>query len=284
MWVLYLMLLLSLNRAHMAHASFGCNAKQSQSKEIAESMVFGRRKILHDIGISVCSTTLVTSVATANPSSAAAIWPFEINKERRQLEVCIVALLRLLYWAQSLTKDMSATSSPTEENILNRRKQVYLEARLGAKALVTGKVGGGATYRVFTLSKLELKDCLDDLEYWYSKTIASSQFRSTATRNNANPTKNLNIDLIESLASIVEFDGLETTQDPSPRSSLMLTMYNDDKGKYVQRMLTERVIPITEELINYFGPEARHVSETYISKYYPNEYPSPIIPSTSDSS
>jgi hypothetical protein len=264
-----IVLLGGMSHTHaMVHAGFDSKARQSYRSKLEMSTV-GRRKILHDIGRSSLSgVVVVLNVATGTPP-ALAVWPFE-SKERRQLEVCMVALLRLLYWAQSLTADLSTTSDNASSESVNRRKQAYLEARLEAKALITGKIGGGASYRAYTLSKLDLLECLDDLEFWYSQTIPTRWLPST---NNMNPTTSLKRDLIESLASIVEFDGLETTQDPSPRFSLMLTMYNDDKGKYVQRMLTERVIPITDELVNFFGPEARRISENYISKYYPNEFP-----------
>jgi len=80
-------------------------------------------------------------------------------------------------------------------------------------------------------------------------------------------------DLIEALASIVEFDGLETTQDPSPRSSLTLGQFNDRKAKFVSRMLSERIVPLTQELIDYFGAETRAQCEAYVREYYRSELP-----------
>jgi len=78
-------------------------------------------------------------------------------------------------------------------------------------------------------------------------------------------------DLIESLASIVEFDGLETTQADSPASTLTLNMYNSQKGIYVQRMLGERIVPLTDDIIRLFGADARVQSEYYMREFYPSE-------------
>jgi hypothetical protein len=84
---------------------------------------------------------------------------------------------------------------------------------------------------------------------------------------------NYQTDLIEALASIVEFDGLETTQDPSPRSALTLQMYTDQKGLFVQRMLAERVAPLTDEIIRLFGPDAKTQAAYNVREFYPKEIP-----------
>merc|ERR1712238_434371 len=134
----------------------------------------------------------------------------------------------------------------------------------GAKAAVTGKVGGGANTRVFNLASLELKDCLTDGKWWFARenkdNIRKQSSLDTVAEN-----------IVESLASIVEFDGLETTQDPSPRSSLTLSMYNSQKAIFVQRMLGERVVPLIDDIIVLFGPEAKAQSELFIREYYPTE-------------
>lgn len=173
------------------------------------------------------------------------------GKERRQLDYCLVNLLRVSYWAESLVQGFTTTED--EE----KRKQLYLEARLGAKALVTGKVGGGATNRVYQLSTLQFRGCLEDIAY-YGKSRKVSD---------------LTQDLLESIAAVVEFDGLETTTDPSPRSSLTLSMYTPKKASYVQRLLSERVIPISKQLFNSFDPDVRQRCETYVATTYPNEVP-----------
>lgn len=198
------------------------------------------------------AAALSTLVASTQPSNS---FPFGDNgKDRIQKELCIVNLLRLQYWARTITYTLE-----TSEDI-DQRKRAYLEARLGAKAMVAKKqkVGGGASPRVFMLISLQITQCLDDLNYY--------------AKNNKRVTQ-LKEDLIESLASIVEFDGLETTQDPSPRSSLTLGKYNDQKALFVRRMLSERVTPLTAELVDYFGPDTRAQCEGYVRDYYPNELP-----------
>lgn len=216
------------------------------------------------------AVTLAGGAILSQPSVAAAFF-FGNEKDRRQKELCLVNLIRLRYWALTLATTLGSTPpSGGDENdynqVLEKRKNAYLEARLGAKAMVAEKqrVGGGASPRVFMLVSLQVKDCLDDLRF-YAKNKKIDQLKD---------------DLVEALASIVEFDGLETTQDPSPRSSLTLSQYNDRKAMFVRRMLEERVAPLSDEIIRYFGPEIRLQCESYVEQYYPNELPprSPRIP------
>jgi hypothetical protein len=182
------------------------------------------------------------------PSSANALFG---SKDRRQLEVCLVSVLRVIYWAQ-----FTATSLQEAET-LEQRKQRYIEARLGAKAVLTGKIGGGANGRVYALASVQLPGCLKDLQsYATSRQVADLQQ-----------------DFYESLAAVVEFDGLETLQDASPRSTLTLQQYNRDKSIYVQRLLLERVIPVGEQLVNAFGPDVRQTCLSFIEKYYADEIP-----------
>jgi hypothetical protein len=81
-------------------------------------------------------------------------------------------------------------------------------------AALTGKIGGGATQRVYSLASVQLPGVLNDLEWHAKRTPGTSQ----------RVVNDLKIDLQESLASIVEFDGLETLLNPSPRSSLTVTV------------------------------------------------------------
>ena len=218
-----------------------------------------RRKFILSMPLKLFTTgSLISGIALSSPSEASAVTLFD-KKERRQLELCIVAMLRLQYWAMTVATRLQ--NEETEEG----RKKAYLEARLGAKVAVTGKIGGGATGSVYTLGSLQIKDCLEDLQY-YGKSRKVNDLRD---------------DLVESLASIVEFDGLETTQDPSPRSSLTLAMYDTKKSIYVSRMLSERVIPLTEELVASFGREVRNQCNEYVVQYYPNELPP--VPKQQDS-
>jgi hypothetical protein len=182
------------------------------------------------------------------PSSANALFG---SREKRQLEVCIVSVLRVIYWAQFIA------SSLQQAETVEQRKQRYIEARLGAKALLTGKVGGGANGRVYALASLQLPEVLHDLQ-------------SYATSRQV---EDLRQDFYESIAAVVEFDGLETLQDASPRSTLTLQQYNRDKAIYVERLLLERVVPVGEKLVNSFGPDVRQTCLNFIQKYYADEIP-----------
>jgi hypothetical protein len=176
---------------------------------------------------------------------------------QRQLELCIVSLLRIQFWAEKAVKDLQKESPET-------RKQRYLEVRLASKALVTGKLGGGANYQVYTLNSLQLKGVLADLAIYAQEKGGKSERRKL---------EDLSTDLIEALASAVEFDGLETTLDPSPRSSLTMTMYNNDKAVFVKRLLSEKVIPIIKTLIRYFGSDVEKRCLEYVQRTYPTELP-----------
>jgi hypothetical protein len=119
-----------------------------------------------------------------------------------------------------------------------------------------------ASLKVFNLKRMQLKECLKDLKYYAS-----------ARRLNNKQMDRLNDDLLESLASLVEFDGLETKQDASPWSSLTLGMYNADKEVYVKRMLFERIVGLTNDIVNVFGPSVREQCEQYASELYASELP-----------
>ena len=218
------------------------------------------------------------------------------NNNRRQLELCLVTILRTEYWAINISQSLNnklllpRTSAPrstddddNEQTIVdesdNQRKQPYLEARLGAKALLTQKIGGGANSRVQILAGLQLRECLDDVVYYCS--LRKDNGVNNSNNNNkricTNELSNYITELIESLASIVEFDGLETTTDPSPRSSLMLSMYTSDKAKFVYRTLVERVIPSCEYILNIFGLERRQLIEEYVVRDYSSEVPFEVL-------
>ena len=177
-------------------------------------------------------------------------------QDRRQKELCLVNLRRLQFWADTVSEKLLELDPSDDES----RKRLYIEARLGAKVIVaeSKRISGGATQNVFMLKGLRLRDCLEDLKYYANK----------GSKRQMDQYKD---DLIESLASIVEFDGLETTQDDSPRSSLTLSMYNAQKSIYVQRMLGERIVPLIDDIIRLFGPEAREQTDYYMREFYPSE-------------
>jgi len=216
----------------------------------------------------------------------------------------MVTVLRTEYWAMTVAKslktkllsptttvdsssgDSTGMTNTQPEISDNQRKQPYLEARLGAKALLTKKIGGGANSRVRELGGLQLKECLEDAGYWCGELARTNQLPSQLARDMS--TKDAKRicsadlssaaeDLVESLASIVEFDGLETTIDPSPRSSLMLSMYTGQKGTFVYRTLVERVVPSCDRFLGVFGRERRRVVEEYLRRDYGDEIPLEVL-------
>jgi hypothetical protein len=196
------------------------------------------------------------------PDRADAFSFMDLSEDRRQLDLCLVNVLRLQYWAISLSDKLLELSIDQD---MQQLKGTYLEARLGSKVMIakTKKIGGGANANVFMLKGLQLKDCLDDLRFYVDRSSKQQMIRFTE-------------DLIEALASIVEFDGLETTQDPSPRSELTLKMFSTQKGVYVQRMLAERVVPLTEDILRLFGPDTKAKTVQVVREFYPKEVPASL--------
>jgi hypothetical protein len=212
---------------------------------------------------------------------AAAVVPFTANNNNhRQLELCQVSMLRVLYWAQTTVDELSAPPTPVADDDDDRkRKKKYLETRLCAKAMLTGKMGGGSTGKVYQLASLQIPGCLSDLEYY----IVSSSLSSNSNSNSKSFKQVLldaKVTFYESLASIVEFDGLETLLDPSPRSSLTLGQYNEKKVQYIVRVLKEQTIPSGRRLVAGFGMQPYQIAQNYINQYYKSEIyvPPPIQP------
>jgi hypothetical protein len=260
-WVALLLLLASLFVRDISGLNVGEHKGQTSREQISRRSFLATSTIL--------PFTLTGTWSLMQPPANAL--PFVEQKERRQKELCIVNVLRLGYWAETVASALETSVTDDE------RKKAYLEARLGAKAMVAekNKIGGGATSRIFSLLSLQITACLDDLKY-YAKNKKMDQYKE---------------DLREALASIVEFDGLETTQDPSPRSTLTLAQYNDQKALYVRRMLSERIVPLTKDIVGLFGADTRVLCEGYVRDYYPNELPPkpkqpqlPIVGDTSEES
>ena len=225
---------------------------------------------------------------TPDRASGAAIPFLGGGQERRQLELCLVTILRIRYWSDAVAGkiERNARSAPPGDKS-DGMKAPYLEARLGAKALLTGRKGGGSNFMVYTLSGLQLKGCLKDTEAWYTESLRESvrgkgQSGGGAERRDRRRLSDASETIIDSLATVVEFDGLETTQDPSPRSSLMLGMYTNDKAELVRRMLQERTVPSCDILLDCFGPEIRGRCERYMRENYPGEAPQPPPLSSSE--
>ena len=223
---------------------------------------------------------LLPSMTILIRSDVANGFPFFPAEERIQLELCLVSILRVRYWAEKTGKSIKEMLEiERTSGLSDRQKGPYLEARLGAKAAITGKIGGGANTQVLVLAKLKIKECIQDAMWSYkemNKTINKGELRKLMSALDG-----YGIDILESLANIVEFDGLETTQDPSPRSSLALSMYNSNKAVFIQRMLLERTVSSCDAFVNSFGREKRDYCETYIRLTYPSEIPLEKIPVTS---
>ena len=235
--------------------------------------------------------------------SSSLLFPFQqeasalpfFEQDRRQLELCLVQVLRTKYWAMNVAKSLSTkllspTPNTNSTNVIElsdaQRKQPYLEARLGAKAILTKKIGGGANANVVKLASFQLKESLEDGRYWCTQLAKTNQLpgQSTGELKNgkrfcSNELVSISDEIVESLASLVEFDGLETTIDPSPRSSLMISMYDSKKGTFVYRTLVERIIPSCDRYLQLFGDERLNLCLEFVRREYPDEMPIEVLAS-----
>jgi hypothetical protein len=219
-----------------------------------QSIDHGRRSALtNSTRCILIASTLLGGLTTPSKFASAAFFAID----HRQLELCLVAVLRVLYWAQRQVVLMDAAEGE------DRQKALYLETRVGAKAVLTGRASGrGATSRVFTIATLQLPSCLSDLE-WHASQSSDHRRKSEIT--------DLILSFRESLASIVEFDGMDTLTDPSPRSALTMSQYDTKKFVLVQRTLKELVLPTGNHLVTAFGSEAYQQSMSFVQQYYSSE-------------
>jgi len=193
-----------------------------------------------------------------------------------QLELCLVTILRVKYWADRLSKSLQIA---LEENNIIRKKELYLESRLGAKALLTGRIGGGGGGRVYTLAKFDLRKCLQDGISWFSE--MKTETASTTTKRGSNKNSVLQgaaEEIIYALGALVEFDGLDSITDESPRPSLTMTMFSDDKLNYVKRMMNEKLLPSCDLYLNQFSRSTVQSCVEFIENNYPSEIPFLEIP------
>jgi len=241
-------------------------------------------------------TFLISSVITSSSllyQQQANALPF-FQQDRRQLELCLVQVLRTKYWAMNVAKAMNnkLLSPPTTNSNSTavielseaQRKQPYLEARLGSKAILTKKIGGGANSNVVKLASFQLKECLDDGRYWCTELAKSNQLPGQSSGQLKNGKRfcsyeleSISDEIIESLASLVEFDGLDNIMDPSPRSSLMISMYDSKKGTFVYRTLVERIIPSCDRYLQVFGNDRLNVCLEFVRREYPDEMPIEVL-------
>jgi hypothetical protein len=212
----------------------------SHSELSEQVQLSDRRRLLQICSVPTVSGLLFT--ITARPCEAATT--------TRELDFCLVQTARATAWAQQLSQQLKR-SDGSESSL---QKAAYLEARLGAKALLTGRMGGGANAAVYRLSTLQFTGCCNDLVNSYG---ADAQLLQ-AWR--------------EEIAALVEFDGLDSVLDPSPRSSLTLQQYNDKKRVFVQRQLEERIVPTGQRVMQQF-PERRARVQQYLQTYYADELP-----------
>lgn len=225
------------------------------------------------------SIAITTTLSSHPPSAKALSLPFASKPSRRQLELCLVGVLRLRYWAQNVGSSIIEMRRSTNPALLTEAmKGPYLEARLGAKAALTGRIGGGSNSNVITIGSLQIRECLKDGTFWYDEYVYKNLKNESKEQKAVLMKQRVALlaaseDITESLAAVVEFDGLENLQDASPRSSLALSMYGDSKANFIQRMLLERTVVNCDVFVNCFGKEERDVCERYIKVNYPNEMP-----------
>ena len=114
----------------------------------------------------VLSSTSAVLPTILAPTTANAIPLFE-KRERRQLELCLVNVLRVQYWATNIAETLQ--NAATEEE----KKKAYLEARLGAKAMVADK-----SIKIWKQDEeaSELSDPID-MVAWRKKCIKESKQR-----------------------------------------------------------------------------------------------------------
>lgn len=229
--------------------------------------------------LAICAWSVFQNPKNANSFN---LFPEE---EKRQLELCIVTVIRTQFWAQTIS-----TAIRNNLNEKNNKKSLdcYLEARLGSKALLTKKLGAGSNGNVYRLASYELRECLKDAMYYceqdekiYKKNSKKSKSEDIFPKYcKSRDTSNFAQDIIESLAACLEFDGLDNLTDPSPRSSLMISQFNFDKAIFVERMLKERTIPSCDLFLSSIFslnddtyPNLKDKCYGFVEKYYSSEIP-----------
>lgn len=271
-------------------SSLTCRSTTSIHSSATSRRGFLVRDLLKNGASTITAGSAASVMLLTSPIEAKA-FPFPSNSERRQLELCTCTILRLKYWSENVAISMqrSIDRNPNVP-LTDAMKGSYLEARLGAKAALTGKIGGGSNSQVYQLATFQLRGCIKDA-ISYSNEIYKEEIKNAKNNTEKGQLKiqkqmmdDAARDIIESIAAVVEFDGLDNVQDPSPRSSLALAQYTDDKAKYVKRLLLERTVPACNTFIRGFGAEKMRFVETYVSRTYPNELPPSLRVSASASS
>ena len=251
------------------------NLKQNE-EESAENDFDKRRRALFRVGGGALISAPILAGSTIEVNAISL--PFG-GSERIQLELCLVSILRVRYWAENVAQSMQEKiNKAPPSGMTDLMKGPYLEARLGAKAALTGKIGGGANLRVLNLGKIQLRECLRDTEAWYNDDFSTNMKNASKETKSEMKRKRLFVQnaiegVTDSLASVVEFDGLETLIDPSPRSSLALSMYSNSKAQFIRRTLMERTIPNCDTIVTSFGRDRANFCRRYVEQKYPDEIP-----------
>ena len=152
-----------------------------------------------------------------NPSKANSMPFFSSNTDdRRQLELCIVTLIRTQYWAQGINKSIR---NGLDSNDTKKTLDAYIEARLGSKAILTKKKGDGSNGNVYRLATFELRECLKDaVSYCIQDEREYKKIQSKKSKKDqdvyqrfcpSRKTEELAQDIVESFAACLEFDGLD---------------------------------------------------------------------------
>lgn len=240
----------------------------------------GRRSFLQEI-IPAAAASKILQASTSSLPLSVLLLPRQANaaSERRQLELCTATVLRVKYWSENVALGIQRNiDRDSSVAITSAMKGPYLEARLGAKAVLSAKVGGGANLQVYNLASLQLRGCVKDA-IAYSNDLYKDEMKGASSEQKGRLKREKQIvddaaeDIIESIAAVVEFDGLDNVKDPSPRSSLALAQYTDAKATYVKRILLERTVPACNTFVRRFGSDKMRFVEGYLAKTYPNELP-----------
>lgn len=251
-------------------------AAAAAAGKVVPKIPAGSRRCFMSVAAGVATSPLLLDGYSNFQQHEANAFPFG-NDEHRQLELCLVTILRVRYWGENISQriQQKIDNGPVTTDLM---KAPYLEARLGGKAALTGKIGGGANLQVYNLASFQVRGCVKDAESYFNE-YYKKQLNSAAGDDKGRLKvqkrlfDNASVDIIESLAALVEFDGLENLTDPSPRSSLALTQYTDKKALFIKRILLERTVPACNTVISSFGTDEKRFVESYVAKTYPNEIP-----------
>lgn len=260
--------------------------EEKKTRSIANpSFVTARRRMLASV------TGSIVPILLAKPQISNGIDLNLFRDDRRQLELCIVTVLRTQCWAMRISQSMQASLQSHDSDAT---RDHYMEARLGSKALLTGKLSAGSNYNVYKLAPFQLRGCLKDSlshcrdseKVYIKQSYNKKDPKAAASLNrmcNARQTEDVAQDLVESFASCLEFDGLDNLEDQSPRSSLMITQFTEEKARFVLRMLTERSIPKCTQYLDLIYSTSDEPAELkskcldYLQRNYGAEIPVDLI-------